>query len=75
MEIQYQKILEKITDKMMSKRLSLFKRELLIRIALNLESMELPDLVMLEKLLDNYEANDPEIRQMDHRFVPGQVRH
>jgi hypothetical protein len=57
-ELQYQRILEKITEKMMSKKISQFKRELLIRIALNLESMEVEDLTLLERLLEKYDTND-----------------
>ena len=37
LELQYQRILEKITEKIMSKKITPFRKELLIRIALNLE--------------------------------------
>lgn len=40
---------------MMSKKISQFKKELLIRIALNLEMMETQDLFTLEDLLEKYE--------------------
>eukprot|EP00347_Sterkiella_histriomuscorum_P008402 403345231 len=63
-ELQYQRILEKITEKMMSKKISQFKKELLIRIALNLEMMETADLFTLEDLLERYEQHDQEVKKL-----------
>ena len=62
-ELQYQRILEKITAKINSKKLTAFKKELLIRIALNLENMNKSDLDMLESLLEKYESNDPDVKE------------
>lgn len=47
----------------MSKRITAFKKELLIRIALNLERMERIDLDELEILLEHYESTDPEVKK------------
>ena len=48
---------------MMSTKVSQFKKELLIRIALNLEDMAIPDLNILEDLLEKYESNDAEVKK------------
>lgn len=64
LELQYQRILEKITEKMMSKKISQFKKELLIRIALFLENMDLQDLQKLEDIVERFDQHDPEIKQL-----------
>ena len=49
----------------MSKKISSFKKELLIRIALFLETMAKEDLDILEEvIIDNLEGNDPEVRRL-----------
>jgi hypothetical protein len=47
----------------MSRKITSFKKELLIRIALNLEQMEKEDLNLLEKLLERFESNDPDVKR------------
>ena len=47
----------------MSKKISDFKKELLIRIALNLENMAEDDLVILELLIDKFELTDPDVKK------------
>lgn len=47
----------------MSKKISDFKKELLIRIALNLENMSEDDLIILDQLIDKFESTDPEVKQ------------
>lgn len=63
-ELQHQRILEKISEKILSKKISNFKKELLVRIAINLEMMETADLFTLEDLLERYETNDQEVKKL-----------
>ena len=64
LELQYQRILEKITEKMMSRKISQFKKVLLIRIALIMETMAPEDLCTLEDLLERFESQDADVKQM-----------
>ena len=64
LELQYQRILEKITEKMMSRKISQFKKVLLTRIALIMETMAPEDLCTLEDLLERFESQDADVKQM-----------
>ena len=48
---------------MISRKISQFKKELLIRIALLIETMETGDLKALEKLLEKYDTSDPTVKK------------
>ena len=47
----------------MSKKISQFKKELLIRIALHLDHMQTADLILLEEMLEQFESNEPLLKQ------------
>ena len=63
-EIIYERILEKITDKVTNDpQTTEFKKELLIRIALYLEEIDDDDLISVEHLIDDFNKNDEETKK------------